>query len=75
VEIVFGQDGKALAKAPAMTLHPGGLVKRERGKEEELRRKQKKKQRASHLNSRGERGTDEVEETTATTAVFRFQAG
>jgi splicing factor 45 len=43
-EVVFGNDGKALAKAPAMTLVAGG-GKRERGKEEEQRRKLKKKQR------------------------------
>jgi hypothetical protein len=42
-EIVFGNDGKALAKAPAMTLN---ARKRERGKEDSERRKQKKKQRA-----------------------------
>jgi hypothetical protein len=41
-EVVFGNDGKALAKAPAMTLNAG---KRERGKEDSERRKQKKKQR------------------------------
>jgi hypothetical protein len=41
-EVVFGNDGKALAKAPAMTLNSG---KRERGKEDSERRKQKKKQR------------------------------
>jgi len=41
-EVVFGNDGKALARAPAMTLNAG---KRERGKEDSERRKQKKKQR------------------------------
>jgi len=41
-EVVFGNDGNALAKAPAMTLNAG---KRERGKEDSERRKQKKKQR------------------------------
>ena len=47
-EVVFGKDGEALAKAPAMTLNAGG-GKRERGKEEEQRRKQKKKQRVGSL--------------------------
>jgi hypothetical protein len=47
-EVVFGNDGKALAKAPAMTLNAG---KRERGKEDSERRKQKKKQRVCLFTS------------------------
>ena len=47
-EIVFGNDGKALARAPAMTLNAG---KRERGKEDSERRKQKKKQRVCLFSS------------------------
>lgn len=47
-EVIFGNDGKALAKAPAMTLNAG---KRERGKEDSERRKQKKKQRVCLFTS------------------------